>query len=159
MKTQNFLILSSTQHNGEIKVLGTSFNVNSSSQKVLVQVVEGTVAFYEKNRSNKKEILTKNQQGVLHGNIISKSGIDDLNFMSWKTGILIFENESFDKVILQLEKHYKKTILLQQKNLESIKITSTFDNQKLTDVLDEFTLLLGVGYQIRKDSIIIYKSD
>jgi len=156
-KTKPFII--STQHNAIIKVLGTSFNVNSKDKRVIVQVVEGKVAFYDAAQVGKQEILTKNQQGVLSENTISKSSIDDLNFLSWKTGILKFENEPLYRVIKQLTKHYHTTILLQQKNLESTKITSTFDNQNLTDILDEFSILLNVDYQMKEDSIFIYKSD
>ncbi len=120
-----------------IKVLGTSFNVNQSSQnkKTIVSVTHGLVAF--SNESDQKVLLAKDEQGVFDSkdNSINKTAITDLNFLSWKTGILRFEDLEMSKVCEALSKHYKTDINFIKHNNSDLRLTANFNNQDIEQVI------------------------
>lgn len=145
-----------TGNQGIVKVLGTSFNIKDDTSSVTVHVTSGKVAFYQDNKSADQIILTKNDKAVLDNNIISKTFIDDPNFLSWKTGIMEFRNSPLLTVIDQLADFYKQPIQIKNQKIEAYKYTSTIDNQPLDDVLDEIKLVLNLEYIRKNDTIFIY---
>ncbi|MEN8121543.1 MAG: FecR domain-containing protein [Bacteroidota bacterium] len=147
-----------TGNNAIIKVLGTAFNVKNEqiTNSVKVHVVNGKVSFYQSGKIEEKVILTKKQQAELTKDGITKSKTININFLSWKTGILVFENESLDKVVQDLSSHYNISIVIKSKNKKTQKITSTFDNQELNDVLEEIKLLLHWQYKYQNNTIVFY---
>lgn len=147
-----------TLNQGIVKVLGTSFNINENtdSSRVTVHVTTGKVAFYQNDGSVNQTILTKNESAVLENKIISKTDINDLNFLSWKTGILEFKNSPLIKVVEQLTDYYKQPIKIENQSIGVYKYTSTIDNQPLEEVLDELKLVFNLEYILKSDTIIIY---
>jgi len=147
-----------TTNNAVVKVLGTSFNINTDtiSSIVTVHVTTGKVAFYKADEVENKAILTKNEKAVLEDDIISKSIIENPNFLSWKTGILEFKNSPLTSVVDQLAEFYKQTILINAQSIGDFKYTSTIDNQPLEEVLDEIKLVFNLDYLVKNDTIFIY---
>lgn len=147
-----------TTNNAVVKVLGTSFNINTDtiSSIVTVHVTTGKVAFYKADEVENKAILTKNEKAVLEDDIISKSVIENPNFLSWKTGILEFKNSQLTSVVDQLAEFYKQTILINDQSIGDFKYTSTIDNQPLEEVLDEIKLVFNLDYMVKSDTIFIY---
>ncbi len=148
-----------TPNNGGIEVLGTSFNVNvrPGSGKVVVHVVEGVVALFDVQNMEIRKELRENENGILSDGRISKSSHTGNNFLSWKTGKLTFENSPLITVAEELAHHYKKSIQIRDSEIRKLQVTTTIDNQPLQDVLDEITLVLGLRYEVRNDSITIYR--
>ena len=144
-------------NNAIVKVLGTSFNIktDTGSSTVAVHVTTGKVSFYKAGEPNRKTVLTKNEEAVLENGHISKSVIDDPNFMSWKTGILVFKNSRLSNVVDQLIKFYKQPIVLKDQSRGDYKYTSTIDNQPLDEVLEEITLVFDLDYAIKNDTVFI----
>lgn len=140
-----------------VKVLGTSFNVqaHSSENLVVVSVLEGKVALYPKDKEELLIELNRNEEGVLKFDSLSKSEFRDLNFLSWKTRKLVFDNTPVEEVILALEKHYKKSICLENVSGKEPMVTSVFNDQPFDEVLDELKILLDFSYQIRNDTVIM----
>lgn len=140
-----------------IKVLGTSFNVQAdpSENRVVVSVLEGKVALYPKNKEEMSIELNRNEEGIFKSDSLSKSELRDLNFLSWKTRKLIFDKTPVNEVILSLEKHYKKSICLENAGGRNPMVTSVFDDQPFDEVLDELEILLNISYRIRNDTVII----
>lgn len=112
------------------EVLGTSFSIVESAEATILNVVSGRVAF---SSDREQIILTKGDRGTLSasGQLI-KSSNTDLNFLSWKTGQLFFENASLETVLTALEKHYD--VRFQFEGNDAI-ITTQFNNQSLEEVL------------------------
>jgi len=147
-----------TGNNAIIKVLGTEFNIKNelAQSRVKVNVINGKVAFYESGKESGKVFITKKQQAILTKTGITKSETINTNFLSWKTGILVFENEEIEKVVQELSGFYGKTILIENKENKTYRITSTFDNEELKDVLDEIELILNAEFKYENDTVTLY---
>ena len=147
-----------TGNNAIIKVLGTVFNIKNEkvNNSVQVHVLNGKVVFYESGKEEDMITLTKKQQAELTKDGITKSETFNINFLSWKTGILVFENQEIEKVVQELSIFYQKKILLENKENKTYEITSTFDNEELKDVLEEIKLILNAEYKYENDTVIFY---
>lgn len=138
-----------------VRVLGTSFNINAShSERVEVAVVTGEVVFF----SDEKSDLIKLNAGDLgmynaeHDRVMMKE-IQDQNFLSWKTGILYFDDTPFPLALAIIQKQYAKVLIVDRQSEITSTLTTTFDNQPLDAVLEELNLLLNVKYESRNDTI------
>ena len=154
-KTRPFMIRSGQ---AVTEVVGTSFNVNSTvPDQVVVTVVTGKVLLYGKTKDTAGVALTAGEQGKFdpqHG--LTKVFNEDINFLSWKTGELVFHNTDLPKVVADLNRHYGKVIQLASPALESCTLTSTFREQPLEEILQELQLVLPV--QIKKKEHVIVLS-
>ena len=142
-----------------VEVLGTSFNIKSQplTQEIGVQVVEGQVAFYTAEDKKSTTILNKGDQASWQDGQISLKTLPDLNFLSWRTGILYFRQSPIAEVVKQLEEHYNRKILLDTSISQDLTFTSTIDNQELEDVLEEMSLVLDLIITYNPDTIVISK--
>ena len=142
-----------------VEVLGTSFNVNApnESKTVRVQVVEGKVSFSANNQNGSGTILVMNEQAVLRDGEIFKNDQPNRNFLSWKTGIIYFEQDKISSVIEILSSYYNREIILDPAVDQELIFTSAIDNQELEDVLEEISLVLKLIITYNPDAIKISK--
>lgn len=142
-----------------VEVLGTSFNIKAppNSLETKVQVVEGKVAFYISDEQEVRTILNKGDQAeISQGQILINSNRNP-NFLSWRTGILVFNQSPIAEVADQLAKYYNKKIILDENIPDDTSFTSTIDNQELEDVLEEMSLVLNLKITYNPDNILISK--
>ncbi len=130
-----------------IKVLGTSFNVKaiSNKNKTNLSVLTGKVQFTS-NESNKKAIVTPNQQAT-YDNLSSeilKIELKNSNFLSWKTGNLSFNNESFKDVIKTLSDNYNMKFNVIDKKIYDLQLTCEFNNQTIEEILEDMEIILPI---------------
>lgn len=140
--------------NTETNGLGTSFNVTATdtSEKITVNVVTGKVAF-----SHDKEhvILTKDEQGVfsVSGNKLTKKCIDNVNFLSWKTGKIEFKNTSLPDVCEVLGNHFDTNIFVDDPILYNKQLTARFQGKSIDEILQVIELTLDVKFKKNKNRI------
>lgn len=140
-----------------VTVLGTSFNIKSEANDYTEVVVKtGKVSVELKDKKNQKIILKKGEKGIYKSALLNKEINTDKNFNSWKTGILIFENERLNNIVSQLEDYYGTTILIEGKESNCF-ASITLENQTLDQSLKELQLLFG--FEISKDKNIIKLSN
>jgi transmembrane sensor len=137
-----------------IEVLGTSFNIKADSATIEVSVATGKVSF---NAEKQEAVyLEKGEKGLYlaqNGKTIKQQ--NDLNYLSWKTGILQFENTSLDKVITDLEKHFNVEITLISSAQQLPTYTSRFEWASLEEILEEMQLILSIQYTINSKNVSI----
>ena len=128
--------------NAQIKVLGTSFNVNAypSANSVQVVVEAGQVQVLNKApKTNETDelILTPGETGTLvySSNSLLKSTNQNPNFLAWKTRNLIFKATSLAEVIENLEKVYNVNIQLADPRLNELLLTAQFNDYSLDFIL------------------------
>jgi transmembrane sensor len=131
-----------------IKVLGTSFNVKAYPNTGITEVVvnTGTVLFYHVDENNNilgQVILHKGEKGVYNRTThkLARMQNDDLNYISWKTNILVFNATSLDKVMAVVGEKYGVTFHIDSAELSHLKLTATFDNESLDSVLEVLRLV------------------
>lgn len=140
-----------------VEVLGTSFNIRSGKncEHISVLVLEGRVAFSDAEEKLSPLILGKNEQATLSNGILYQEEAINLNMLSWKTGILYFDQSLIGDVVNQIESFYQRKIVLEEDIPDDLKFTSTIDNQDLESVLDELSLVLGLAISFENDHILI----
>ncbi|MFC2112437.1 FecR domain-containing protein [Bacteroidota bacterium] len=141
-----------------VEVLGTSFNLRQDpkNKKVFLNVLTGKVAFY--SRANKKDakVLEQYEQAVYENGRVTQTASFDLNFLSWKTRTLEFENTPLSDVAEQLGRHYRTEIRLMDSQLDTLSLTGIYKNQSLDDVIEEIALVLDL--EVRNEGGIIQVS-
>jgi transmembrane sensor len=140
--------------NCRVRVLGTSFNVRTDSSETDVIVSTGKVAL-DQNGFEPIYLYPGDKGAVKKGVAALKVTNLDANFLSWKTGELVFENTSLNKAIDALQNHFQATIVIAQPVEEWPAYTSRFDHPTLEEVLTEMQQVLPLTYTQVADKIII----
>ncbi len=150
-KNKPFLVIAGDETSGDeavVEVLGTSFNLRTDpkSKKIFLHVSEGRVAFYPKGGKKKGSILEKEEQADYEKGSITQRTSIDLNFLSWKTRTLEFENTPLSDVVDQLGRHFQKDIRVTGKGLDTLTLTGTYIEQSMQDVLEEISIVLDIEF-------------
>lgn len=122
-------------NNARITVLGTSFNVQSLTNKTEVFVTSGLVELSSKKSAEQKIILKKNIIGRLNETGIEKELNKDNNYISWKTKKLVFIENNISDVFSTLEKTYNIEIKTND-SIADLQLTATFDNQSVDEIFE-----------------------
>lgn len=143
----------------DVKVLGTSFNVKAYAEadNIEVTVSEGTVSVYDHQQQDKKVVVTRGEKAVFSkvDKEVEKQNNEDHNFIAWKTGIMVFENDSLSGIIKTLRSVYHKDIVIQSSELNHCTITTIFDNKDLNTVLKVLKSTLDITIEEKDGRIII----
>jgi transmembrane sensor len=118
----------------DIKVIGTSFNVNSRNGKLEVSVMEGKVQILS---GDKEEFLEAGQTALLVSTTESievKNSID-LNVMSYATHRFVFKNTPLVEVFHTIEKSFPTSIDVSNKAIENCRLSATFEDASVEDIL------------------------
>ncbi len=124
--------------NIQVEVLGTSFYINAKVEQPTVDVFvkTGKVAII----GNKKEklFLTAGEKGTFDksNGQLTKEENRDRNFISWKTGQLVFENESLVNVVDKINQTYHSNIMIDNPDIYYCMLTATFEEQPLEIILE-----------------------
>ena len=73
----------------------------------------------------------------------------------WKTGKIIFDNDSLSKVLNTIGKIYNKRIILENKDLGKCTLTVTFEKQSLQSVLNVIESTLNLELEQEEESITV----
>lgn len=100
-----------------VEVLGTSFNVNATNNKVVVGVVTGHVAFYETGNNKNGVDLTPNHTGIYQTKTNSFTSKDGMNMASliWKEGNTEYHKVPAKEVLQVLAQRYNKKLKIDNK--------------------------------------------
>lgn len=143
------------------KVAGTSFYLKSyDKEKVLLIVNSGKVKFYRNFRPQKRIVFTAGDKGAYSAatNEILKEKNNNINYLSWKTGILTFSDTPLSEVCKILTNHFKVPV---KSNLEdsAFSITGTFKNENLEDILTTISITLDIKISDTENGIVIEKQN
>jgi len=122
-----------------VEVLGTEFNLeeNAATGRVCIAVTEGKVRFWS---GKQEEILLAGDRAVFENGTIQKKTIDNNNFLSWKTGIISFDNANMADVSKAIQDHFDEVTAVEVKTDTDLKITTKFIKPSLQEVLDELMI-------------------
>lgn len=145
-----------------IRVLGTTFNVRAlkSEPLITVSVTEGKVEFGSLiQKDNIKIEVDAGKTGILEkGKELKCIENDDLNFLAWKTGKLVFSQKPLGEALKLLEKYFFISIRSEDNHLDSLIIDVTLYQGDKHEIINALEILLG--YKIKKqDSIFIITTE
>lgn len=132
---------------GEITVLGTSFNVRDyyAEKKTVVTVRSGKVQFQPKG-SDKKVILEQNDQVVFdkQSSELITSNVEKLNALGWHTKYLDFQGVPMRKALEEIGQAYNVKIYLTNGDMFNCPLITTYDNFKLETIIE----ILEAGFEL-----------
>ncbi len=146
--------------NKEIKVLGTSFNVNTNfeGKKVEVYVKTGKVQFYEPANLQKNLILEPEFVGILDKKIAQKIVNENPNYLSWKTKYFDFsKGEKLGNIITTINRAYGVNIVLEDKKIAENVLITFYDNKSLDSILKIICKTYSLTVD-KQDDMILLKS-
>ena len=130
-------------NNSNIKVVGTSFNVNAykENEDVEVAVSTGKVLLYGINKSTGDTgmvVLEPGDKGFFNAKTgkARKMALTNENDMFWLNRTLVFNKTELSEVVKILNKDYKVNIILKNKDIDSLRLSATFKDQSIESVID-----------------------
>lgn len=143
----------------QVTVLGTSFNVNTKKTENNVEVFVKTGKVELKSDKNKALALYLEPGEIgycTNGNLEKIKNADD-NYIAWKTRNLVFKNTSLIDVIYVVEKVYMIDIQYNEQDVNNLRITTSFNDQKLETVLNVIAKTFDFSYSKNKNQVYLEK--
>ncbi len=134
-------------------VLGTSFNIKAYPGQSVVEVlvstgkvaVEDTVAKSLVTLLPNQRAVYEDKAGVLRKDTIPPS---NEHFLSENEGEIIFNDLPLDMAIRVLHQRFGVNIILDNDNLKNCKVSVTFKDKTVVDIMDDICLQTGAKYSI-----------
>ncbi len=120
-----------------IEVVGTSFNIitNNADSAVEVYVETGKVVLSDNTGTQKNMVLDPGYVGTMDTRISGKTLNNNPNYISWKTGKLVFDRQRLELVFKDLKKIYDMVIIADDPAILDETWTSSIDNQSQDTII------------------------
>ncbi len=142
-----------------VKVLGTSFNVDAyTSNQVIVAVASGKVSVTANTSDFKidKDLVPGEQALYRAGEpMLEVSRFDTDEVLGWKDNLLVFKNSSFAEVTRDLNNWYDVTFIIDDQISLNEKFNGGFVNPTLEEVMESLAHLYSFKYEIDGKQISI----
>jgi ferric-dicitrate binding protein FerR (iron transport regulator) len=144
----------------DIRVLGTSFNVNAYQEKKTISttLVEGKVFVSNETNTQAGKILLPNDRANYdtHNKLISVKQVDTDIYTSWIDGKLEFNNEKLEDVMIRLSRWYNFYYEFANPKVKSIRFTARIDGDtKISKVLEMIQMTSDISFSKADNKIII----
>lgn len=139
---------------GEVKVLGTSFNVNAYPElPVTTTLISGKVSI---TRGTERAVLQPGNMAVFSGGAgVEVRKADTSQVLAWMTGEFIFEDLPLSNIVTQLERWYDVEMTLEEMSLGGIRFTGVINKKySLIEVLDIISKTSDVEFDTSNASVI-----
>jgi|GEM_PF-6394311 len=151
----------------EVKVLGTSFNINSQEKDNFIKTTLVTGSLQITGNKDKKSTISikiKPGEQAVYSKIEKNIEIRKVNaevYCSWKDGYYTFMDTPFRDVIETISKYYGVEIVLEgeAQNFDKKISGKLVRDNTITQTLDKIKLLLPFEYKVSDKKIIIYSSN
>lgn len=140
---------------GTVEVLGTSFEVEASKDKMSVTVKSGKVKVT--SRASGEDVLLEIGESVAFttNQALMKTSADVVDFQSYD-GMLKFENKEVEEVMKRLEWNFGKKMIWDRAALNKCSLTSDLTNKTLDQTLAIVAEILNLKQvEVQEDKIIL----
>lgn len=141
--------------NKEIRVLGTSFNVNDYDGRFVTTLVTGKVKV---SVNDKDYILTPSMQARIEGKEVCVNEVDVSEFTAWKDGVFIFKKQKLREVMDILSRWYDVDVFYQNLELQNLHFTGTIQrHSEISGVLKFLEKTDMVKFTLNGKTLIVSK--
>jgi len=130
---------------GQVKVLGTKFNVKSTAQKLNVVCYEGRVKV---SQNKTTEIIGANEFVVMKDNAIINKNKIVMNKLPTETSYFHIIDEEFDELVEDVERYYDVKI-----NIENIDEAQHFSGKLPKNNIEKALEIISKTYQLQYNTI------
>jgi transmembrane sensor len=147
-----------------IKVTGTSFNVNAYPASMLFETVlaEGKIELQLKSGTTESIKVEPNQR-VIFNSINKEFDVQQVEaeiFTAWRNGEIIFRDATLNDLIKELERIYDIEFHMQPANLGELRFRGMFSyNSNLIEALEKVKKSSHVDYYIENKEVWLRKSN
>jgi transmembrane sensor len=130
-----------------VKVVGTSFNVitNNNQSEVEVFVKTGNVILSD-NTGTRSLALEPGYVGTMDDKTSDKKINTDPNYLSWNTGLLVYNDQTLDVVFKDLKRVYNMNIVADDPAILKNTWTSPIDNQPQETIIRLICASFNLSY-------------
>ncbi|GHU56448.1 anti-sigma factor [Bacteroidia bacterium] len=146
-------IVSTHDDEMQIKVLGTTFNIEAYEDDPVVTatLVKGKINILLNNQGVQNEYTLSPSEKATY-NVRDKTfhvkKATDLHETTWTKGILSFKDTPFPEVLRKLTRYYNVEFEVKDRIIETYLFTGTFDNCQLPLVLDYLDISSGIKHTL-----------
>lgn len=141
-----------------VNVIGTRFNIYEDTflNGIIVVVDEGQVKVSKKTES--QYIQLKKGGAALFDSISNNLTFYkniSINYLSWKTGILLFQETPLNEVVNDLSRHYHVTIKIENSELNNCKLDAKIIDYKIEEVFQMLETVFDINIKKENNIYII----
>jgi len=155
----------------KVNVLGTAFNVKCypGDKKTQTIVLRGEIKVEDIHGNHKAIIVKPNEMATLleksltgqktsQISSITVKKVNPESMVSWKDQLLVFDGESFEDLIIKMQRWFNVNIKINNDELKSERYNGKFvHNETVYQVLEAIKITTPISYNVEKDTIIISK--
>ncbi|TKG95433.1 FecR family protein [Puteibacter caeruleilacunae] len=133
-----------------VKVLGTTFNVNTNSSNGCpkVSLLEGSVEVLD-DSSLRLVRLKPNEEVLIKDGYLKIKTFDNSDRFQWRQGMIVFNNKSFEEIVRVLERTYGITISVEKAKILQKHCTGKFRiKDGVEHILDVLNINTPFKYEI-----------
>jgi transmembrane sensor len=125
---------------GEVRVLGTRFQVDTEGDEIETVVVEGLVRV--SNGGGSIEVPAGSMARMKAREVPTATEVNDVfAFMRWPDGILVFQATPLAQVAKEVSRHYGRTLRLDDSGLAQRRVTAWFQGESFEAVAESLCLV------------------
>jgi len=149
-----------TSGNQQVKVLGTRFNVSSyaDNQSIYTTLVEGKVEVSLNTNPEGKVILNPSEQSYLsmNSNQILKRNVDVMQYVAWKDGRFVFQDQMLGDIMKTLSKWYDVQVVFANEKDKELRFTGNLERYAdFNNILEKIERTNEVQFTIENNLITI----
>ncbi|WP_292265994.1 FecR domain-containing protein [Butyricimonas sp.] len=139
--------------NKEVRVLGTSFNINRYEQAFIATLVTGKV---EVSTREKTYTLSPCMQLKEENGKVSLQKVDTREFTAWKDGWFVFKNQRLEEVLSTLARWYGIEVFYQKEKLKDLHFTGNIQRHiDISEVLQFLQKTGSVRFNLNQQMLIV----
>lgn len=149
-----------TSGNQQIKVLGTQFNISSYTENdnIYTTLIEGKVEVSTIANPDAKIILKPSEQSCFakNNNQIIKQNVDVSQYIAWKSGRFVFQNEMLEDIMKTLSKWYDVKVVFSNEADKKLRFTGNLERYaNFNEILKKIEKTNEVKFAILNNQITI----
>jgi transmembrane sensor len=130
-----------------VKVVGTSFNVITENNEAAVEVfVKTGKVLLSDNSSSNSLLLDPGFIGKMDSKTSGKEVNNDPNYLSWNTGLLVYDNQKLDVVFKDLKRVYNMDIVADDPSILENPWHSPIDTGSQDTIIRIICASFNLGY-------------
>lgn len=138
-----------------------AINIDAEKENahINVAVKYGTIMVKEKSKENGLALLvTAGNYCSVHRkhNVVFSANNSDENYLSWKTGELVFNNLPVANVVEVLEDYYGRSITIKNEQLAYCEFNGRFRNKSMDYILQSLTHDLSIAYSENNNEVFLF---
>lgn len=145
----------------QVKVLGTTFNVNAylESDRIDVVLESGKVELLSTAQKSFKYYLESGERATFHkkSRELGVSNVNTTKYTSWKDGMINIYDQTLEELVKRLETRYNQKFEYADE-LKGYPFTFTIKNETLDEIIDLMEKIAPIK-TIQNDTIIEFKLD